>query len=94
MSSKKDYAIYRQGKLCGDKIKFSDGVGCCIWYPFVTEEDPDDLSSGICFDFSAADLDDMIALLITLKNAEPDIYIEEEGGEKNGGADDGNNCEC
>lgn len=88
MSSKSDYAIYRQGKLCGDKIRFRDGVGCCIWYPFITEDDPEDLSSGICFDFSANDLDDMIALLTKLKEVEPDEYIEDEEEKEDGGSSD------
>lgn len=93
MSSRTDYMIYRQGKLCGDKIKYKDGVGCCVWYPMVLEDDPDDLGSGICFDFSGDDLDDFISLLIRLKNAEPDLYIEEEGEKKNDGSDDDANSE-
>jgi len=61
------------GKICGDKWKYKDGVGCCIWYPF-----EDDESSGCCWDFAFEDIDDLIELLKQLKNKEPEIYQEND----------------
>jgi hypothetical protein len=52
------------GALCGDKYAYKDGVGYCIWYPF--EEDQ---NMGICFDFSADDMDSLVELLRQLKDA-------------------------
>lgn len=58
--------MIRQGKLRGDKVKYPDGIGCCIWQPF-----PDgDEDTGLCWDFAAEDLDDAIYLLIALREAD------------------------
>ena len=54
-------------KLRGEKVKYPDGIGCAIWYPFDDMED-----AGICFDFPAEDIDDLIALLQELKTLEPE----------------------
>jgi hypothetical protein len=59
--------ILKRGKLRADKVQYRDGVGCCVWYPF-----PGDDEEGTCFDFSASDIDDFIALLQDLNAAEPD----------------------
>jgi len=69
--------IYRKGALRGDKIAFPDGVGYCVWYPL--DDKPEDEDMGMCFDFPAGDIDDMIALLQELKDATADEYVE--GGE-------------
>lgn len=61
----KDY--FRSGKLRGDKVQWEDGVGCCVWYPFAQDGDEED--AGQCWDFSFDDIDDLIALLQTLKDA-------------------------
>ena len=65
--------IHRQGKLRADKVSYKDGVGCCVWYPF---PDGDDEDTGICFDFSYEDIDDIILLLQHLKLVAPDVYEE------------------
>lgn len=65
---------HRFGKLRGDKIQYPDGVGCCVWYPL--EETEEFEISGMCFDFSFDDIDDFIALLNHLKEAEPDMFEE------------------
>lgn len=57
-----------QGSYRAEKIQYSDGVGCCVWRPFWPPR-PGDENIGICFDFPADDLDDMIALLTALRNA-------------------------
>lgn len=62
--------MIRQGKFRGDKVAYPDGIGCCIWIPI------DDEDTGICFDFAAEDLDDMIYLLIALREAEAEEYHE------------------
>lgn len=72
--------MIKKGNLRGEKIKYPDGVGCCIWFPMGEGEDE---GTGLCFDFSADELDDMIELLTELKEIEPEIY-EEEKEEMNG----------
>jgi len=64
-----------KGKLRGEKIAYKDGVGCCVWYPFTAASDSDE-DTGICFDFSTDDIDDFIALLRALKEAEPDKCVD------------------
>jgi len=63
----------KSGKLRGDKWKYKDGIGCCVWYPFDDNED-----SGICFDFSFDDIADFIVLLEKLKRRKVTIYKEEK----------------
>lgn len=63
--------MIKNGKLRADKIKYKDGVGCCIWYPLGGDDE-----SGICFDFDGDDLDDMIELLRELKDLKPKIFKE------------------
>lgn len=65
--------IHVQGDLRADKIQYPDGVGCCIWYPL-----PGTDNAGICFDFSAEDIPDMIKLLQTLQDADADIFEDDE----------------
>ena len=66
-----------QGPLHGEVIQYEEGIGCSIWYP-----DGEDDDSGIAFDFPLEDIDDIIALLQTLKAAQPDIYVPEEESEQ------------
>ena len=63
---------YRCGNLRADKIQYDDGVGCCIWEPL--DSNPD---SGVCWDFSYDEVDDVIALLQHLKTVEPEVYEDE-----------------
>lgn len=65
--------VHVQGDLRADKIKYPDGVGCSIWYPLTGTEE-----AGICFDFPACDLLDMIKLLQTLQDSEPDVFVEDK----------------
>ena len=60
------------GKFRAEKVKYRDGVGCCIWV-VIKDED-----SGLCFDFAEEDIDTMIALLENLKKIEPEIYNEDD----------------
>jgi len=66
-------SIIKNGKLRGEKIKYRDGIGCCIWYPFPCEEGEEE-ESGICFDFDNDDIDDLIGLLKKIKKTEPEVY--------------------
>lgn len=59
--------IIHQGSLRGDKVHYDTETWCCVWYPHGEDEDV-----GVCFDFAAEDLDDMIALLQKLKAVEAD----------------------
>ena len=71
--------MFRKGKLRGEKVQYPDGIGCCIWYPFPGHEEGEDEDTGLAWDFSFSDIDDLIAMLQEIKTAEPEIY-EEEGG--------------
>jgi len=66
----------KQGALRGEKVKYSDGVGCCIWYPLGDNPENDD--GGVCFDFPEEDIDDFIALLQKLKAIEARVYKDED----------------
>ena len=55
----------KSGNLRGDKFKYDDGIGYCIWYPIDEHED-----MGLCFDFPDYDLDDIVTLILQLKEAE------------------------
>jgi hypothetical protein len=57
--------IIIQGKIKAEKILYSDGIGCTIWY-----------EPGLCLDFDFEDIDDMISLLQQLKEVEPEIDEE------------------
>ena len=57
--------MLKQGNLRGEKVAYPDGVGCCVWYPMPGTEE-----TGLCFDFSESDIDDLIALLWRLKYAQ------------------------
>ena len=67
--------MIKKGNLRGEKVKYPDGVGCCIWFPVGEGKDA---GMGLCFDFSDTDLDDMIELLKEMKETEPEIYEEDE----------------
>ncbi len=63
----------RHGGLCGEKVKFKDGISYCIWHPFEGDED-----TGVCWDFAEEEFDDLIQLLMKLNVAEPVVYIEND----------------
>ena len=62
----------RIGKFAVEKVKYKDGLGCCIWY-INDEKHPD---SGLCWDFAYEDLDTILILLTSLKLMKPRIYKE------------------
>lgn len=66
--------MIRKGKFAVDKVKYKDGIGCCIWY-IIDEKNPD---TGLCWDFSYKDLDTIIDLLQGLKKVKPIIYKEKK----------------
>lgn len=55
--------MVKVGSYRGEKIKYPDGEGASIWIPM--DEEKQDV--GVCFDFPAEDIDDLIALLSKLK---------------------------
>ena len=65
--------MIRKLQFAVDKIKYKDGIGCCIW-KIIDEDNPD---TGLCWDFSYEDLDIILYLLNELKVMEPEIYKEE-----------------
>jgi len=70
----------RQGKLRGEKIKYQDGVGCCIWEPMKDSEDDDDF--GICFDFGDEHLEDLLKLVKKLIEVKPVEFVPDPKEEK------------
>lgn len=60
------------GKFKADKIQYPDGIGCCIWVPY-----PDLPECGMCFDFSASDIPELITMLQELQTIEPEEFKEE-----------------
>jgi len=63
-----------QGSLRAEKVAYPDQVWCCVWRSFLGD---DNEQVGLCFDFKAEDLDDMIALLQELRDLEPEICDDE-----------------
>ena len=59
-----------------EKVKYEDGIGCCIWQ-VVDEKNPD---SGLAWDFPFEDIDVIISLLQDLKSREVKVFTlpEEE----------------
>ena len=64
--------MLKSGNLRGEKVKYEDGIGCCIWYPFQPEGEDEEM--GMCFDFDYNDIDDLMKLLQDLKAVEPEVY--------------------
>ena len=72
MKKKKRYKVYKSGTIRANKVKYSDGIGCCIWQPFTNKKE--DEGVGLCWDFSFSDIDDILKVLTQVKKAQPDIY--------------------
>ena len=80
--------VHKQGNLRGTKSRFLDdqSLTYCVWYPLYDQETAktlelsDDVAEtpGLCFDLMGEDLDDLIAILATLKNAVADDILDEE----------------
>jgi hypothetical protein len=68
--------VHTRGRLRGEKVRYKDGIGLCIWYPMPGADGEEE--SGICFDISGDDLADAINLLLDLREAEPDVFEEEK----------------
>lgn len=60
----------KKGRFAVEKVKYKDGIGCCIWY-IIDKKKP---NIGLCWDFSYKDLDIILYLLQSLKTAKPIIY--------------------
>lgn len=70
---------YKSGKFMAEKIKYPDGIGCCIWKPFEGLED-----AGIAWDFEYDDIDEIIELLELLKMVPADRYSVDDDRIYNG----------
>jgi len=62
--------MIKKGKFAVEKVKYKDGIGCCIWQ-IINKKHPD---TGLCWDFSYKDLDTILELLQELKIIKPRIY--------------------
>ncbi|MFX0084337.1 MAG: hypothetical protein ACFFAU_01585 [Candidatus Hodarchaeota archaeon] len=62
------------GNISVEKVKYLDGIGCCIWY-HISKKNKD---VGICWDFSYKDIDKIIGLLKKLKKIKPRVYKEKK----------------
>ena len=68
--------MLRRGDLRAEKIEYPDGIGCCIWQ--ICPDITDDEGFGVCWDFEFELLDDIIALLIELKDAPAEPFEDGE----------------
>lgn len=57
--------ILRSGNVAGEKVLYKDGIGYCVWLII----DENDLDSGICIDFTDAEIDDLLQVVQQLKIA-------------------------
>lgn len=62
------YVIHRHGSARAELVRHGDCVVVSAWFP----DDPEDELSGAVLDFDYQQLDDLIALLVSLKTAQPD----------------------
>lgn len=65
--------MLRKGNFAVEKVKYKDGIGCCIWY-IIDKKKPD---TGLCLDFEYRDLNTILELLQLLKKMKPRIYKED-----------------
>jgi hypothetical protein len=73
--------IVKSGKYRGDKVKYPDGVGVCIWEVLPDANgvvQDDDESAGLCFDFPEDAMPDIKNVLQGLEETEPKIYVPDE----------------
>lgn len=63
--------MVKSGKYRGEKVRYPDGVGCCVW--MLLKEDDED-SAGICFDFSYENIDDVMKVILGLEKDEEKVY--------------------
>lgn len=71
--------MVKSGEYRGDKIRYPDGVGCCIWKLLKAD---DEESSGICFDFPYEDRNDVIKIVLGLEKDEEKVYEPDPEYEK------------
>jgi hypothetical protein len=72
---KDGFIYYASGSLRIEKTQYPDGVGGSIWIVF-NDDDVED-TTGICWDFSYDQIDDVIGLLQKLKETPiENIYKE------------------
>jgi len=76
-----DQRLVRAGPLTqkeiydrGEKVRYEDGVGVCVWIPFVDDDGVIDEDIGGCMDFIEEDIDDLILLLEELRDMEAEDY--------------------
>lgn len=89
--------VHKQGNLRGVKASLQTqdgkdlGTTYCVWYPLYDAETADRLdlteeqreTPGLCFDIEGDDLETLVALLQTLRDATPDVWVQEEYEETN-----------
>jgi hypothetical protein len=62
--------VIDRGNLRAEKVAYPEQTWCCIWTPFDGHED-------LCFDIKEEDLDDLIALLVELREMPPELADDE-----------------
>lgn len=68
--------IYKSGKLRGEKIKYDDRIGYCIWSCWKEADNIDDEVGGPCFDFSDENIKDVKKIINILEKADHSTYTE------------------
>lgn len=71
--------MVKSNEYRGEKIRYPDGVGCCIWK--LLKKDDDD-SAGICFDFPYEERDDVLKIVFGLEADEEKVYEPDPEYEK------------
>jgi len=66
--------VVKSGQYRGEKIRYSDGVGCCVW-KLLNKDDED--SSGDYFDFPYEERQDVVRVVLSLDDDEEKIYEPE-----------------
>jgi len=64
--------MVRSGEYGGEKVRYKDGVGCCIWQWWKDKNDEE--TSGMCFDYPEEATDDVAKVIDDLRNDEATVY--------------------
>lgn len=64
--------MHKKGVFRGEKLQDHQGTYVCVWIPFNNESGEEE-DMGLCFDFHGEDLQDLIDLLIELRDSPADL---------------------
>jgi len=73
--------MVKSGLYRAEKVRYPDGVGCCVWRKF-KDEDSDEDSAGLCFDFPGDEYEDMLKVIQGLREDEEKVFVPDPEYEK------------